>query len=139
MFGGTVASIQLTSLELALKKIVRILSFSLYLEDSHPLFVKLKLLNVKKINKYMSLLFVFKSIRNDNIFFVYSYPNNVYSNRATTFKLLETPIINTFHSRQSISWTGVKLWNWLPEDIRGSVSYSAFNNFRLKHFLLEAP
>ena len=23
-------------------------------------------------------------------------------------------IINTFHSRQSISWTGIKLWNWLP-------------------------
>ena len=57
---------QLTSLELALKKIVRILSFSLYLE--HSLLINLKLLNVKNIIKYMSLLFVFKSIRKDNTF-----------------------------------------------------------------------
>ena len=109
-------------LRVSTEKIVRIFSFSLYLEHSHPyicIFVNLKLLNAKNIKKYISLLFVFNSISKNNAFFR-SYPNNVYGTRRTTLNLLETSIINTFHSRQRISWTGVKLWNWLPEDIRGS-------------------
>ena len=64
---------QLTSLELALKKK---LCVSFYLEHSYHLFINLKLLNFKNVNKYMSLLLVFKSIRKDNTFF-HSDPNNV--------------------------------------------------------------
>ena len=63
------------SLEVALKKIIRAIMFKSRYEYTTPLLNRLKLINFNNIVKYMSLLFVFKSIQSDGPLFT-RYPDN---------------------------------------------------------------
>ena len=60
---GNCCAIYLSPLELALKKIVRVMTFGSRYEHTPPLFQNLSLLNIKNVNKYMSLLlFLFLNV-----------------------------------------------------------------------------
>ena len=110
------------SLEVALKKIIRAIMFKSQYEHTTPLFNRLKLLNFNNIVKYMSLLFVFKSIQSEGPLFT-RYPENNYNTRATTMSLLQMPNIFSTHSRRGVRWTGAGLWNWLPAVCRPQKDY----------------
>ena len=99
------------SLEVALKKIIRAIMFKSRYEHTTPLFNRLKLLNFDNIVKYMSLLFVFKSIRVRCLL-----------DTRKTIITLEQQLCHccrclTFlstHSRRGVRWTGAGLWNRAP-------------------------
>ena len=76
-------------------------------EHTTPLFNRLKLLNFDNIVKYMSLLFVFKSIQSEGPLFT-RYPENNYNTRATTMSLLQMPniFINSFQAGRQVDRGG---------------------------------
>ena len=60
------------------KKIIRVNSFKRRYEHTRPLFVELKILTIKQINKYMSGLCLHKSLRSNNNLFT-RYESAVYN------------------------------------------------------------
>ena len=132
---GNCCAIYLSPLELALKKIVRVMTFGSRYEHTPPLFQNLSLLNIKNVNKYMSLLFVFKCLSKNNELFI-PHHIDMYNTRSNNTSMIQIPNIISFHSRQVIRWSGVELWNWLPGEVKSPASYSTFK-FKLKQHLLE--
>ena len=96
----SVCRTHIKSLEVALKKIIRAIMFKSRYEHTTPLFNRLKLLNFNNIVKYMSLLFVFKSIQSEGPLFTRYPENNNYNTRATTMSLLQMPNIFSINSRR---------------------------------------
>ena len=132
---GNRCAIYLSPLELALKKIVRVMTFGSRYEHTPPLFQNLSLLNIKNVNNYMSLLFVFKCLSKNNELFS-PHHNDMYNTRSNNTSMIQIPNIISSHSRQGIRWSGVELWNWLPGEVKSPASYSTFK-FKLKQHLLE--
>ena len=132
---GNCCAIYLSPLELVLKKIVRVMTFGSRYEHTPPLFQNLSLLNIKNVNKYMSLLFVFKCLSKNNELFI-PHHIDMYNTRSNNTSMIQIPNIISSHSRQGIRWSGVELWNWLPGEVKSPASYSTFK-FKLKQHLLE--
>ena len=97
------------------KKIIRLITFKSYLEHTEPLFHKLKILNIFKINDYLSLDFIYNT-RNANKFHV-NYRRTNYAKHT---------VINK----------GIEIWNSLDEKISNIRSYFTFK-IKSKIFFLE--
>ena len=94
---------------------------------------ELGLLNINEIHKLNCCIDVLKSMqRNEGIFNYRQYTRNT---RQSTLALLEIPFVVTNHSRQNISFIGVKNWNELPREIRLIENVSEFKR-HLKQLLL---
>ena len=106
---GNCCAIYLSPLELALKKIVRVRTFGSRYEHTPPLIQTLSLLNVKNVNKYMSLLFVFKCLNKNSELFIPQH-NDMHNTRSNNISLIQIPNIISSHSRQGIRWSGHGGW-----------------------------
>ena len=116
------------------KKIIRVISFKRRYEHTRPLFVELKILTIKQINKYMSGLCVHKSLRSNNNFFT-RYESAVYNTRLSNRNTVVIPNIVSKHSRQSVRWVGCSVWNSIPQILRDTDSYQGFK-IKFKHNLM---
>ena len=96
---GNCCAIYLSPLKLALKKIIRVMTFGSRYERTSPLFQNLSLLNIKNVNKYMSLLFVFKCLSKNNELFILHH-NDMHNTRSNntsmiqSFKYLTLSLVN---------------------------------------------
>ena len=110
------------------KRIIRNLTNSGYLEHTSPLFASLGLLKFEDIYKYHILIFMFKSIKNDQYSRNHSL-NIRYRNRAVpVFQRLAL-------TQRSVSFAGPTLWNKLPNTISSIDSFFVFKR-RLKQYFI---
>ena len=111
---GTAKASALNPLFLLQKRVIRICAKSDFRAPSGPLFSKLRILNIFDLNKYLTMLFMFKYMHNllpisCNTFIKLSNTVNNYSLRNVGF--LRTEKFNTSCRENCISIRGPKLWN----------------------------
>ena len=94
---GNYCAIYLSFLELALKKIVRVMTFGSKYEHTPPLFQNLSLVNINIVNKYMSLLFVFYCLSKNSELFI-PHHNGMYNTRSNNTSMIQIPNIISSHS-----------------------------------------
>ena len=117
------------------KKIVRIIAFKAKYDHTDPLFHQFNMLKIERINEYMSLIFVYKSLKNNNSNMFIRYIPLHYNTRLGSASSLSVPDIRSNHSRQSIRWTGSQLWNALPQSFKEYESLNAFKINIKRHLL----
>ena len=108
------------------KKIIRVISFKSRCEHTRPLFVDLKILTIKQINKYMSALCVHKCLRSNNNLFTDTSLSSIYNTKLSNRNTVVIPNIVSKHSRQSVRWVGCSVWNSIPQTLRDTDSYQGF-------------
>ena len=62
-------------------------------------------------------LYMYKCLAAGNDWFTF-YKNTAYNTKLSNQQALSYPNILTDHSRQSVRWVGVGLWNGLPVELR---------------------
>ena len=117
------------------KRIIRTITFSPRLEHTEPLFNELKLFNFVKINRFFSLIFVFKSIKFlNNYKLKFFYVSDIHDRNLRNSSDLRPPLFSKERSKRSIVYTGCILWNALPQDIKSSTNLIQFKN-KLRSYL----
>jgi len=127
---GNISQTNLKPLVLLQKKIIRTMYGINSFQHTAPLFTNLNILNIEKLFKYMSLIYVYKSVKylNRCDWFVpvvqssYNLRNNNHFNLQVLFSR------NNQHC-EGIRINGSKLWNFLPIDIRVLESYNQFKYY----------
>ena len=123
------------------KKIVRVLSFSDKNAPSTPTFDSLKVLKFNDMITMHIVSFVYECVDNLSPAYFSNYLTwieNVHSfgtgqsKRGDSFALRYN---TTQYGLRSIHYSGVRLWNSLPTDIRNSVSLSIFSSKIISYFL----
>ena len=107
-----------------------------YSHTNHD-FYNLKLLKVPEINKYFSLIFVYRSLN----YLIYPIDYFTRITNLNTVNLrnqnqLRPPFASSTQSQSSPQYYCCKLWNELPDSIKNKPSIVSFR-FALKHYLLE--
>ena len=126
IWGGASATI-LSKLQRIQNKVIRnILPNSLNLH-TNEIFIHLKILNIAKISKYQSLLFLYKwafcnyyqylPIRFENFRFDHGYD-------VRRSHLLRLPFARTENHRRSVWFRAISEWNSLPDQVRDSETRS---------------
>jgi hypothetical protein len=112
------------------KKIVRLITFKSYSEHTEPLFKKLNLLNIYKINDYMTSLFMFQFYNMNNmpeIFNNFFKTNNeIHHHNTRSSKKLHKTYTRTNYMKHTLSNKGVEIWNNLNEDLKSIKFYQSF-------------
>ena len=140
VWGNTFKS-HLHRLEVVQKKIIRIISNSSFNAHSAPLFLDLNVLPLNKIYVSAVLIFMYK-LRNNALpatdlfkdMFQYNHSHHQYNTRQRTN--VHTPVSHLSLAYRSIRFSGVNLWNSLPDNIKFAFSLSSFK-LRLKTYLLQ--
>ena len=114
------------------KKLVKIKAFKGRYEHEGPIFTELNFLTIEQINVYMSCIYIYKAIQNNNNMFQIYAPIRYNTRLATSSTLVLSNAVAT-HSRQSIRWQGCANWNKLPLELRETPNY---NSFKLNKYLL---
>ena len=111
------------------KKYCRLISFSKFRAHSEPLFKQLSIFNVYKLYNYHLALFMYKQV------------NNLLPTAATFPFILNSTIHHHYtrqhdhiyigrtrtHKRQmTVVYQGPKLWNSLPDELKGCFSINCF-------------
>ena len=109
---GSACKNSLKSLVTTQKKIIRVLNFKQKYKHTAPLFQNLN----ENTNKYILLIYVFKSLHSDSNFMFTRYVPGYYNTRLANSLSLVVPNIRLTHSRQSIKFVGSKLWNSFPHE-----------------------
>ena len=116
------------------KKIVRIMTFNQRNSHTRALMKSLSILDIDDIYRFSSGCTVYRHLNSGKETFVpYVCPYNTRRSEAPTLTL---PVITTTHSRQSLRWRGVQIWNELPADLRLETSYNSFKR-KFKYILLQ--
>ena len=87
------------------------------------------MLKIGRINEYMSLIFVYKSLKNNSSSMFRRYIPLNYDTRLGSASSLSVPDIRTNHSRQSIRW------NALPHSFKEYETLNAFKINIKRHLL----
>lgn len=132
---GACASGSLNSVFLLQKKIVRAIAGVRAREHTAPLFHSLCLLRITTINLYMSCVYIFRSLLGINICDWFVRYECLYDTRLSSANTLVVPFVRSSHSRQSIRYNGVQVWNSLPNHIREIEDYNLFKITLKKHLL----
>ena len=132
---GSACKNNLKSLVTTQKKIIRVLNFKQKYEHTAPLFQNLNALTIENINKYISLIYLFKSLHSNSNFMFTRYVPGYYNTRLANSLSLVVPNIRLTHSRQSIKFLGSKLCNSLPLYLREFDNLNVFK-VNLKKYLL---
>ena len=113
------------------KKALRIITNSTFYEHTHPLFKETQILKLFDLNKLQIATHMYKNIdvyRNLNIQVYHNYP-------VRTRNDLRIPIHNLTIYQHSLAYTGPKIWNSLPDDIKNSLSIHSFKKQYKKHLI----
>ena len=111
------------------KKIIRIITNSDFLEHSLPLFKETNILTLFALNKLHIGTYMYKSQLDYNVVLL---PQHNYPTR-TRLTLNVPPHTLTIY-QHSLSYTGPKLWNSIPEQIKQKPSLPSFKK-HLKNYL----
>jgi len=116
----------LHSLELAQKRLIRIMSYKAYNDHTSQIFKELSLLKLKDIFFLQTSLFVYKSVNclipSENDFHVIRHSFNTRGVHET----LRLPQCRTCHAQQSLIYRGSKIRNSIDESIRRIPSINSF-------------
>jgi hypothetical protein len=121
------------------KKLVRLITFSSYFEHTDPIFKKLKILNIYKINEYLTSLFMFRYYKVQNlpeIFCNYFVSNNeIHHHNTRNASLLHKSYKRTNYTKHSLANKGIGIWNGLAKDFKQIKSHFVFKREVKKDFL----
>ena len=121
------------------KKIIRLMTFKSYTEHSEPLFNKLNILNIKKINDFLTSLFMFRYHYLNNLpkyFTNYYVTNNkVHDHNTRNASKLHKSYSRTNYVKHSLCNNGVDIWNKLTPDLKNTKSYDIFKKKSKNYFL----
>ncbi len=138
---GSASKCNTTLLNKSLKKAVRIMNFADYRAKSKPLFSKLGLFNFDDLFKLEVAKFMY-DINNNSItpvlcdLFQKTNARHNYKTRQATNKQFCLPMVTTEARKKFINFTGIKIWNQIPLEIRSMSSKKLFNKF-LRKWLLQ--
>ena len=118
------------------KKIVRILSFSDYNAHTSPLFRRLNLMTLNGMYKYFSGIHIYKCIN-------HLLPQLFWDEFMLSKTLRNAHNLQSiFHTKKkcgtSLHYSGPKIWNEFPANIKCAKSVNSFK-YNMKKFLLNAP
>ena len=111
------------------KKIVRIVTFSNLRDDSRPLFESLKILDIYKLNTYLTALFMYSYHHNKlptffNNFFITI--KNIHSYNVPSKSKIHLEFRRTNYGQFSMRYREAIIWNNLPNDLKIINSYNHF-------------
>ena len=105
------------------------MTFAKYKENSKPLFLSLKILNIYELSIYLMALFMY-SYLNENL---PSYFNNYFklnemilSHNTRTASNIFIDCKRTNYGKFSLKFRGAQIWNKLPKDLKLLKSYRQF-------------
>ena len=114
------------------KKIVRLMTFKSYFDNSEPIFKDLQILSLLKINEYLTGLFMVRYFYLQNlpeIFENYFVSNKEIHNYNTRSSSLLHKISNkTNYRAHTLANTGILVWNNLPNQYKEPKSYHSFRS-----------
>ena len=123
------------------KKIVRLITFKSYSEHTDPIFFELKILNMYKLNEYLTSSFMFRYFHLQNLpeFFTdYFMSNKDFHNYNTrNASLLHKKFNRTNYKNRTFSNKGINLWNNLPLQYKQIRSFPVFKK-AIKLYLLHS-
>ena len=126
----------LNPLVLMQKRIVRTMNFCNRRAHTAELFQALNILNIHKINKQCTALFVFKSL--NNLIFTtieYKFVSDIHNINLRDTLRLRPPSVGTLRSQRSALYHGCTVWNDLPLEVRLINSIVAFKK-RVRDLLM---
>ena len=116
----------LNSLEIAQKRIMRIITYRSYNDHTAPIFKELHLLKLPDIMFLHTSIFVYKSINGliplSNDFHRISHSINTRGVNET----LRLPQCRTSHAQHSLKYRGSKIWNSIDSTVRQCPSIFSF-------------
>ena len=122
------------------KKIVRLMAFKSYFDHSEPIFKDLNILNIFKINDYLTALFMFRYHHLNNLpefFKDYFVTNNqIHQYNTRNASKLHKCYKRTNYVEHTLSNKGVDVWNSLETKFIDINFYSTFKKQIKQHFLL---
>ncbi len=141
---GNASSSALSSLNSALHKVLRIMTFAPFGNiDLNPIYDFLKILNLDQIFSFELAKFLYKVHQNllptsvGNYFEPDPFVNqHSYGLRSRSANLPTRIVSHTKYAEKSMQIGGLKFWNKIPEEIRNSDSLISFKR-NFKKFLLE--
>ena len=137
VWGNTYAT-YLKPIYLTQKRIVRTLTNSNRFEHTQPLFHELEILDVFKQYTYQTVLFVYDNISGNfpsDIPCYFSSIQHLYPTRSKDKGNLLIPKYTTNIGQCSMKYSGVTLWNQIPESIRSLRSKSKVKRDLKRHLL----
>ena len=106
---------------------------------SDPIFKDLGILKVQDVYKLTTLKFIYESLNklNPTQFHTYfKYTTGIQTTTASRNNNLDPPMVRTVtYGLKSLKYSGCKLWNNLPMNIRNAVSIDVFNFLNKKHMI----
>ena len=112
------------------KTIVRLITFKSYSEHTEPLFKKINILNIYKINDYLTSLFMFQFYYMNNmpqIFInVFKTNNEIHHHNTRSSKKLHKTYTRTNYMKHTLSNKAVEIWNNFNEDLKSIKFYQSF-------------
>ena len=121
------------------KRVIRMITFSNYLEHTGQLFLDLNILNVFKVYMMQICLFMFKvykSVHPDIILKIFQKNHEIHSHETRSSDNFRIPFLRLVNLQRSFMYTGVTSWNYIVNEIDINCSFYTFKN-RLKHFLYQ--
>ena len=132
VWGLTLPSL-LDSVSILQKKVSRIIVFSEKTAPSAPIFDSLRILKLNDIITYQITSFVFECMHNLAPSYFHGFTSterihNIGTRQSIRGELFALRCNTTQYGLRSIHYSGVRLWNSLPLEIRNSSSLSSFKN-----------
>ena len=128
IWGGTYLT-YIQSLFLLQKRAIRIITKKPFLEHSRPLFKQMNILNIYDMIKLRISEYVYRNL-NSNIFQRLRHQHNT---RGRDGLIIPVHALDTF--KRSLAYSGPKIWNNIPEEIKNKTTLSGFKS-ALKRELL---
>ena len=134
-------STRLRSIFMLQKKIVRIITFSNYTEESRPLFKSLKILDIYELNTYLTGIFMYWYYHgNLPVYFINFFVQNesIHSYGTRSATKIHIEFKRTNYAKFSLKYKGATMWNSLPDDFK---NIDSFNRFKkgLKLYIQNQP
>ena len=116
------------------------MTFKSYVEHSEPIFKDLNILDIFKINDYLTALFMFRYHHLNNLpdfFKNYFVTNNqIHEHNTRNASKLHKCYKRTNYVKHTLSNKGVDVWNSLETKLNEVNSFNTFKKKIKQHFLL---
>ena len=112
------------------KKIVRLMTFKSYFEHTEPVFQEQQILNICKVNDYLTSLFMIRYFHLQNwpeiftYYFLANKENHNYNTRNSSS--LHKRCNRTNYTKHSLANKGIEVWNNLPTQYKNIQTYGTF-------------
>ena len=120
---------RLKSLFTIQKKLVRIMTFARFREESKPLFLALDILNIYELNLYLIALFMYSYFNNNLPEYFINYfrlNENIHSHDTRSASNIFIEYRRTNYGKFSLKYRGAQIWNNLPNTLKLSKTYRSF-------------